>query len=108
MKQLAFLTGVMALGLITGGCTNGASQRASLSNGAQIVHVTPEIRADLKQQGLDPDEEVCKREDQIGSTIPKRICATRAMWAARTSASQGYTSDIQRDALRTRDPNAGT
>ncbi|WP_084395714.1 hypothetical protein [Henriciella aquimarina] len=107
MKVSFFAAGLAGLGLIAAGCTNGQSgQRATLSNGAQVVQVTPQIRADLKAQGLDPDEEVCRREDQIGSTIPKRVCATRAMWAARTSASQGYTSDIQRDALRTRAPGS--
>lgn len=108
MNQTARFAGIGMLGLIACACTSGqASNSATLSNGAQIVQVTPAVRADLVQQGLDPDEEVCKREDQIGSVIPKRTCATRAMWAARTTSGQDYTADIQRDALRTRDPNAG-
>lgn len=109
MKYIGFLIGLAALGLLAAGCTNGQSgQRATLSNGAQVVQVTPAIKADLRAQGLDPDEEVCKREDQIGSVIPKRTCATRAMWAARAEASRNYAADVQRDALRTRAPGDGT
>lgn len=108
MRQTARYTGIFAIGLLAMACTAGqAGNRATLSNGAHVIRVTPAIRADLQQQGLDPDEEVCKRENQIGSVIPKRICATRAMWAATKTASQEYTSDIQKDALRTRDPGAG-
>ena len=108
MKTFAMFAGLAAMGALAAGCTNGqTSQGATLSSGAQVVQVTPAIKADLRAQGLDPDEEVCKREDQIGSVIPKRTCATRAMWAAQTQSSQQYTSDIQRDALRTRDPGAG-
>lgn len=107
MTKISLLIGLAALGLTATGCTNGqSSQRATLSNGAQIIQVTPAIKADLRAQGLDPDEEICKREDQIGSVIPKRTCATRAMWAARTQASQGYAADVQRDALRTRAPGS--
>lgn len=109
MSKTGFLVGVVALGLFAAGCTNGqSSQSATLSNGAQLVQVTPDIKADLRAQGLDPDEEVCRREDQIGSVIPKRICATRAMWAAKKQASQDYAADVQRDALRTRAPGDGS
>ena len=108
MLKTGVLLGTAALALIAAGCTNGqSSQRATLSNGAQVVQVTPEIRADLRSQGLDPDEEVCKREEQMGSIIPARVCATRAMWAAQSKASQEYAAEIQRDALRTRAPGDG-
>ena len=108
MNRLFLAAGLCSLALTAAACASGQStnQTATLSNGAQVVQVTPAIRADLKQQGLDPDEEVCKREDQIGSVIPKRTCATRAMWAARTTASQAYTADVQREALRTRAPGS--
>ena len=102
MKKTALFAGLILAGLASAACTNGqTSQQATLSNGQRVAEITPAIRADL-----DPDEEVCKRDDEIGSVIPKRTCATRAMWAARSGASQQYTSDIQRDALRTRAPGS--
>ncbi|WP_233350175.1 hypothetical protein [Henriciella mobilis] len=86
-------------------CTSGP-QRAN-TGGAANFKVTPQLRAELEQQGLDPDERVCRTEDQIGSIIPKRICATRAAWYAKTKASQEGTAEIQRDALQTRAPGSG-
>ena len=107
MKKTALFAGLILAGLASAACTNGqTSQQATLSNGQRVAEITPAIRAALRAQGLDPDEEVCKRDDEIGSVIPKRTCATRAMWAARSGASQQYTSDIQRDALRTRAPGS--
>lgn len=109
MKADVFLAGMFATSLVVAGCTSGqARQSARLSNGAEVIQVTPEVKADLRAQGLDPDEEVCKTEEQIGSIIPKRTCATRAMWAAQKRASQRYTSDIQRDALKTSAPGSGS
>ena len=105
MKLVFGTAGVIAMAVLATACTNGqTSNRATLSNGAQMFAVTESVRSELRQQGLDPDEEVCKTEDQIGSVIPKRTCATRAMWAAKAEASQNYAADVQRDALRTRDP----
>ena len=93
------------LGLAVTACTSGP-QKAS-TGGAANFKVTPQLRAELEQQGLDPDERVCRTEDQIGSIIPKRICATRAAWYAKTKASQEGTAEIQRDALQTRAPGSG-
>ena len=107
MKTLNLWAGLLGATLLASACTTASSgDTATLSNGAQIVQVTPAVKAELRQQGLDPDEEICKTEDQIGSVIPKRTCATRAMWAARAEASQGYAADVQRDALRTRAPGS--
>ncbi|WP_300376402.1 hypothetical protein [Henriciella sp.] len=108
MKLIFGTTGVLALGLMASACTTGQTgSTATLSNGQKVAQIREEVRQDLIQQGLDPDEEVCKRVEQMGSVIPKNTCATRAMWAAKTRASQEGTRDIQNNALRTRDPRAG-
>lgn len=97
MSKILFLAPLVALAIV--GCTStGASSERSAAKG-QVVKITPEIRASIKAQGHDPDEEICKKEEQMGSTIPKRICATRAVWAATTQASQDGTAEAQRRAL---------
>ncbi len=106
MKAFAVSAGLLALAIIPTACTSGAASGGSAAS-MQTVAITPEIKAEIRRQGLDPDEEVCKREEQMGSTIPRNVCATRAAWAAKTKASQDGTRDIQNNALRTRDPNAG-
>ncbi|RIJ30981.1 hypothetical protein D1222_01550 [Henriciella algicola] len=95
------------MAIVPAACTAGAAGTSSASSGSQMVSVTPAIKAEIRRQGHDPDEEICKREEQMGSTIPRRICATRAEWAAKTQASKDGTRDIQNNALRTPDPNAG-
>ncbi len=108
MKRMTVLASVAIIGLLATACMSD-EQRAEYQarKKGTVVQITPEIRADIIQQGHDPDEEVCRREDRIGSVRPREICATRAAWAAQTKSSQGYTSDIQRDALQTRAPGAG-
>lgn len=106
MKSLALGAGLLAMAIVPAACTTGAAG-SSASSGSQMVSVTPAIKAEIRRQGHDPDEEICKREEQMGSTIPRRICATRAQWAAKTQASKDGTRDIQNNALRTPDPNAG-
>ena len=105
MKPL-HLIGLVALGAAATACNTANTGQSSLQGG-QIVQITPEIRAEIIRQGHDPDEKICKREEQMGSTIPRNICATRAAWAAKTQASQAGTAEMQRNGLRTRDPNAG-
>ena len=108
MKRLFLTAGVASLGLVMAACTSTSDGQSSVaSRGTQTVSITPELRAEIRRQGHDPDEEICKREEQMGSTIPKKICATRAAWEAKTRASQEGTRDIQNNALRTRDPRAG-
>lgn len=111
MKNLLLTAGVAVLATLMTACTSGAGsaggQTSLASGGTQTVSITPELRAEIRRQGHDPDEEICKREEQMGSTIPRKICATRAAWAAKTRASQDGTRDIQNNALRTRDPRAG-
>ena len=106
MKSLALGAGLLAMAIVPAACTTGAAG-SSATGGSQMVSVTPAIKAEIRRQGHDPDEEVCKREEQMGSTIPRRICATSAEWAAKTQASKDGTRAIQNNALRTPDPNAG-
>ncbi|GGB64146.1 hypothetical protein [Henriciella pelagia] len=107
MKLNLMMAGIAA-GLLATACTSGATtQTAARAPAGTVVAITPEVRAEIIRQGHDPDEEICKREEQMGSTIPKRVCATRAAWAAKTQASQEGTAEIQRNALRTRAPGAG-
>ncbi|MEE2921909.1 MAG: hypothetical protein VYC38_09115 [Pseudomonadota bacterium] len=38
--------------------------------------------SDQKLASDDPNAEVCKRLDETGTTLSKRVCMTRAEWAA--------------------------
>lgn len=107
MKSL-LLASVLAVSCAAAiGCTSSQAVNSSRAAGAtQSVTITPDIKAEIRRQGQDPDEEICKREDQMGSTIPRNVCATRAEWAAKTQASQDGTRDIQNNALRTRAPGS--
>lgn len=109
MKLTAMMAGLAGIGLLASACTTDVDRGAAgRSNAAgTVVAITPAIRAEIRRQGHDPDEEVCKREETMGSTIPRNVCATRAAWAAKTQASQDGTRDMQNNGLRTRDPNAG-
>lgn len=108
MKLSLTVAGLCALGLLSTACMS-AEQRAEYDSRQRgtVVQITPDIRADIIQQGHDPDEEVCKREERMGSNRPREICATRAAWAAQTKAGQDYAAGVQRDALRTSAPGAG-
>lgn len=105
MKTI-LITSLLGAAATLAACSTAASARST--SGAQIVSITPEVRAEIVRQGHDPDEEVCRREAPTGSTIPKNTCATRAAWAAKAQASKEGTADMQRNGLRTRDPNAGS
>lgn len=105
MKSLALSAGLLAMAIVPAACT--ATSSGGSSAGMQMVSVSPALKAEIRGRGLDPDEEICKREEQMGSTIPRNICATRAEWEAKSRASKDGTRDIQNNALRTRDPNAG-
>ncbi|MEQ9314595.1 MAG: hypothetical protein RLN72_02020 [Henriciella sp.] len=107
MKLVFSVAGLAAIGLLAGACASSGTNTARSSAAGTMVTITPEIKAEIRRQGLDPDEEVCKREEPMGSTIPKNICATRAAWAAKAQASKDGTRDMQNNGLRTRDPNAG-
>lgn len=107
MKTFAIAAGLLSLAIIPAACTATGSGTSRSAAAGQTVAITPEIRAEIRRQGKDPDEKVCKREEQLGSTIPRNVCATRAAWAAKTRASQDGTRDMQNNALRTPDPNAG-
>lgn len=107
MKLILSVAGLAAVGVLAGACASNGYSAQSNSAAGQMVTITPEIKAEIRRQGLDPDEEVCKREEPMGSTIPKNICATRAAWAAQAQASRDGTRDMQNNGLRTRDPNAG-
>lgn len=107
MLRTTILFSALSAPILLAGCTaTGSATSASASKG-QIVSISPEVRAELERKGLNPDEEVCRREAQMGSTIPKRTCATRAAWEAKRQASRQGLEDGQRNSLQTRDPNAG-
>ncbi|MEQ8559041.1 MAG: hypothetical protein RIB03_12055 [Henriciella sp.] len=107
MKLTLQFAALAAVGCIAAACSSSGTGTRLASGGTQMVQVTPEVRAEIRRQGHDPDEEICKREEQMGSTIPRKICATRAEWAARTRSSQDGVRDAQNNALRTRAPGAG-
>ncbi|WP_018146590.1 hypothetical protein [Henriciella marina] len=108
MKTFAMFAGLLTLAAIPAACTTAAnSDYAGSAASGQTVAITPAIKAEIRRQGHDPDEEICRREEQMGSTIPKNVCATRAAWAAKTQASQDGARSIQQRGLQTRDPLAG-
>jgi hypothetical protein len=111
MSKLTFLGAAIAAPFILIGCVaadyDPAAKAAKTAPKGEIVSITPEIRAEIERQGENPDEEICKREEQMGSTIPKRICATRAAWEAKRQASKNATEEYQRNGLKSRDPGAG-
>lgn len=91
---------------LTGACTHSGAGGGS-ANSAQMITITEDMRAEIRRQGHDPDEEVCKRVEPTGSTIPQNICASRVAWYAQTKAAREGTEEIQRDALKVGDPRAG-
>lgn len=97
-------------GLLLGGalaaCTQAGTSNSTASS-SNVVSITPEIRAEIERRGEDPDEEVCKRMEDTGSTIPRNVCATRAAWAAQEWAARQGVEDMQNNALRTRAPGSG-
>lgn len=108
MKTFAMFAGLLTLAAIPAGCTAGANGGyAGSAASGQTVAITPAVRAEIRRQGHDPDEEICQRVEEMGSIRPKEVCATRAAWAAKTMASQEGTRSIQQNGLRTRDPGAG-
>ncbi len=46
---------------------------------------------------LDPNEEVCRRQQRTGSRFHTRICMTRAEWAQMQQDSQDSTRAMQRE-----------
>lgn len=88
-----------AAGLL-GACAQSGTSTASRSSGGQYVSITPELRAEIERQGLDPDEEICRKVEDTGSTIPRRVCATRVAWEAQSQAARQGTDEAQRAALR--------
>ncbi len=91
---------------LTGACSHSGAGGGS-GNSAQTITITEDMRAEIRRQGHDPDEEVCKRMEPTGSTIPQNVCASRVAWYAQTKAAREGTEEIQRDALKTGDPRAG-
>lgn len=55
-----------------------------------------------KAEAADGDEVICKRERQMGSQIPKRVCKTRRQREAEREASERVYRDIKAQ------PNSGT
>ena len=104
MTKFLLAAGVTALAFLPTACnsTTTSSSRA----GVQTVTITPDLKAEIRRRGQDPDEEVRKRVAQAGKIRPENVCMTRAAWEAKTQASQDGTRDIQNNALRTRAPGA--
>lgn len=45
----------------------------------------------------DPNQKICETQKEIGSRLAqKKVCATRAEWAARKAADRHSTEEIQR------------
>lgn len=88
---------------VISGCVavDGASNQSASVQRGQVVKITPSVRAEIERQGHDPDEEVCKRMTDTGSTIPSRVCATRGAWEAKRQASREGLEDGQRRGLQT-------
>lgn len=97
MSRIIFI--LAAAGLV-GACAQSGTSTASSGAGGQFVSITPELRAEIERQGLDPDEEICRIREDTGSTIPRRVCAPRVAWEAQTWAAQQATDESQRTALR--------
>ena len=53
------------------------------------------------------EELICRRESQIGSVIPKRVCLTEEQWAELEREAQDGTAEIQRGSLRSCAAGAG-
>ena len=50
-----------------------------------------------RSTSADPNQKVCETQTQTGSRVAqKKICATRAEWAARKAADRQTVEDIQR------------
>lgn len=100
-----------ALGLssVLTGCVavDGASTKSSHSRGGLVIPISQEVKAEIRRQGHDPEEKVCKTQTPSGSTIPVKTCASRAAWEAKRQASRDGLEDGQRRGLQTADPNAG-
>lgn len=105
MKLRHLLPAALILAL-PAACSHTGADGGS-GNADNIITITEDMRAEIRRQGYDPDEEVCKRREPTGSTIPQRICATRVAWYAQTKAAREGTEEIQRDALKTGDPRGG-
>lgn len=109
MIRKTLIAGAFAAPFLLIGCVSAdsSSTQSASAQGGQVVKITPAIRAEIERQGHNPDEEVCRREAQMGSTIPKRTCATRGAWEAQRQAARDGLDDGQRRGLQSRDPNAG-
>ena len=53
---------------------------------------------------LAPEKKVCRREQELGSIMPKRTCRTQAEWDAIARSQQGTAESVLRDA-RSRSAN---
>jgi hypothetical protein len=109
MIRKTLIAGAIAAPFLLIGCVSAdsSSTKSASAQRGQVVKITPAIRAEIERQGFNPDEEICKREAQMGSTIPKRTCATRGAWEAKRQASREGLDDGQRRGLQAADPNAG-
>jgi hypothetical protein len=65
--------------------------RAFLALAAASVLVSTSAWADTPKAGAkksDADKVVCKREQFVGSVIPRRICMTKAQWEEGEAAAK--------------------
>lgn len=109
MISRTLIAGALAAPFLLIGCVSadGASASNATAQRGQVVKITPEVRAEIERQGHNPDEEVCKRVTDTGSTIPSKVCATRGAWEAQRQAAREGLDDGQRRGLQSGDPNAG-
>ena len=53
--------------------------------------------APTPRAALDPNQKICETHKEVGSRLAqKKVCATRAEWAARKAADRHSTEEIQR------------
>lgn len=93
LRSLSALSGLVLIAACVQ--TDGTANRTE----GQMVTITPAMRAEIERQGHDPDEEICKRVEDTGSTIPRKVCATRVAWEAQSQAARQATEETQRRGL---------
>lgn len=108
IKYSFFIAGLVSPFVISG-CVavDGASTKSSHARGGLVIPISQEVKAEIRRQGHDPEEKVCKTETPSGSTIPVKTCATRAAWEAKRQASRDGLEDGQRKGLMTTAPGSG-
>lgn len=102
------LTLSLSVGLFTflAACATPPTESASPSVAPQQTAAANTQTAD-SSNGLDPNEEICKRVHVTGSRFPSEVCMTRAQWDSERDQGKGAVDSIQRGTLRSCAAGAG-